>query len=60
MTTRWTDNDIVDEINWVAKEANALKAEAVREGSERVTEFIARKRALLKYVEQERTSRGML
>ena len=57
MTTRWTDNDIVAEMNWVAKEANALKAEAVRESSERVTEFIARKRALLAYVEQERGMR---
>jgi hypothetical protein len=57
MSTRWFGDDATTELQWIAHEARALATERVDENSERMTEFISRKRALLEYVEQERTSR---
>lgn len=61
MSTRWTgSDDATKEIGWVAREARALsKLDPYELGraSERVTELISRKRALLAYVEQERRMR---
>ena len=60
MGTRWTgrDDEAVREVGWVAREARAIEAEHVAENSERVTEYMSRKRALLQYVEEERMSRA--
>lgn len=49
--TTHTPTTAVREIGWIAREATALVAEHVPEDSPRWAEYLARKRALLAYIE---------
>jgi hypothetical protein len=46
-----TPDEAVAEIHWVAREALALTTEHVDEHSQRWTDYLARKRALMAYIE---------
>jgi hypothetical protein len=50
-----TDDEAVREVAWVAREALALaQVDIYHPGTERFTTYLARKRALLAYIEARR------